>query len=73
MCVFVCAIRFLRVYEPLTDDVHLAEVQADSGERGDASSGVVSPTVTILSSGVIGWTLSGVVESGKHTHTHRIP
>lgn len=58
------------MYEPLTDDVHLAEVQADFGEGGNASSSVVSPTVTILSSGVIRWTLGGVVEPGKNTHTH---
>lgn len=32
---------------PLTDDVHLADVQTDFGESGDASSGVVSPTVTV--------------------------
>lgn len=55
------------MYEPLTDDVHLAEVQADFGEGGDAGSSVVSSTVTILSSRAIGWTLGGVIEPGKHT------
>lgn len=55
------------MYEPLTDDVHLADVQADFGEGGDAGGGVVSSTVTILSSGAIGWTLGGVIEPGKHT------
>lgn len=49
----------------LTDDVHLAEVQADFGEGGDASSTVVSSTVAIFSSRAIGWTLGGVIEPGK--------
>lgn len=75
--VFVCVVSSsramssccLHVYEQLTDDVHLAEVQADFGEGGDAGGSVVSPTVTVLSSGAIGWTLGGVVEPEKHTHT----
>lgn len=56
-----CTCALVRVLEPLTDDVHLADVQADFGEGGDASSGVVSPTVTVFSSGAIGWTLCGVI------------
>lgn len=45
-----------------SDDVHLAEVQADFGEGGDAGGSVVSPTVTVFSSGAVGRTLGGVVE-----------
>lgn len=59
----------LRERGQLTDDVHLAEVQADFGEGGDASSGVVSPTVAVFSSGAVGRTLGGVIEPGKHTCT----
>lgn len=61
------------VCEKLTDDVHLAEVQAHFGEGGDAGGRIVSPTVTVFSSGAIGWTLGGVIEPGKHTHIHKIP
>lgn len=53
------------VYEPLTDDLHLAEVQPDFGEGGDAGSGVVSPTVTVLPPGAISRTLGGVIEPGS--------
>lgn len=66
-CLCVHAAWLLRTYEPLTDDVHLAEIQADFGEGGDAGSGVVSSTVTVLSSGAVVWTLGGVIEPGKHT------
>lgn len=65
-----CVYVYVRVCKPLTDDVHLAEVQADFGEGGDASNRVVSPTIAVLSSGAVGWTLGGVIEPGKHTHTH---
>lgn len=57
------------MYDTLTDDVHLAEVQTDFGEGGEASGSVVSSTVTVLSSGTISWTLGGVIEPGN-THTH---
>lgn len=48
---------------PLTDDVHLAEVQSYSGEGGEASSGVVSPTLTVLSPGPVRRALCGVYQS----------
>lgn len=55
------------VWRPLTDNVHLAEVQADFGESGDTGGGVVPPTVTVLSPGAVGGTLCGVIEPAKHT------
>lgn len=55
------------VRRPLTDNVHLAEVQADFGESGDTGGGVVPPTVTVLSPGAVGGTLCGVIEPAKHT------
>ena len=61
MCVFVRVTRSLRVFEPLTDDVHLADVQTNFGEGCEASGCVVSPTVTVFPSGAIGWALGGVI------------
>lgn len=62
MCVCVCL--------PLTDDVHLAEVQPHFREGGDTGGTIVPSTVTIFSSGAIGRTLGGVIEPGKHAHTY---
>ena len=64
LCVRAC------VCEPLTDNVHLADVQPHFREGGDAGSGVVPSTVTIFSSGAIGRTLGGIIQPGEHTHTH---
>lgn len=55
---------FLRVCT-LTDDAHPSQVKADLGEAGEARGGVVSPTVTVFSSGAVGWALRGVVEPEK--------
>lgn len=57
------------MYGPLTNDLHLAEVQPDFGEGGDAGSGIVSSTVTVLPPGAISRTLGGVIEPGSQiTH-----
>ena len=50
-------------YHQLTDDVHLAEVQADLGEGGQAGGGVVPATLTVLLSGAVGRTLGWVHQS----------
>lgn len=68
---FVSAIGCKRECGPLTDDVHLADVQTDLREGGDASSCVVSPTVTVFSSGAIGGTLGGIIEPGIFFHLQK--
>ena len=55
---------------PLTDDLHLAEVQPDFAEGGEASGGVVPSTVAVLSSAQVGWALGRVDQPGVTQTSH---